>query len=1558
MYEIFLNGSLIYSTSRVELQRGIITKSFHLEIQKAGALEFTVHPSHPAYDEFRSLVSEVTVTDDGEEIFRGRVLSQSTTFYGERTVSCEGNLAYLNDSVLPSTDDVTESVESFFRRCISTHNSQVESWKQFEVGEITVEAKDQSVTFKKTGYQTVLSAIENELLKYYGGFLRTRHEGQTTYIDYIEDYDIYLSQPIQFSVNLLDLTEDTNPEEIYTIMVPVGKDNLTIESQNGGSNELVNETLVGIFGRIYKPESFSDIDDPYLLMTTAQAKMYRDMLSFVPKYSCKALDLHLMYPDLDKLLIGCNVHLTSDPQEIDVEAMILSADIDMQNPENNTYEIGIYSQDREERKTLSSQESGNAQSAADSNSKVAATSSKAASDAAKSITQVKYELDRTGEKITDNAKKISLIATDEELAKIQSGDIESIYSQSRLELEATQSALYTNAQKLTDTGVALMNAGVFNSITERKDESGKVIGYDVDSNLTASKIEVDTVGDKVDLTQSKLLEAGVFNHIDQDGTIHTELVARKALVDATADDIAATKRSLVEAGVYSDIDAQGNPSINTVASKLELGEVKNTADGAKEAADDAKDEVDLTKAKLLEAGVFSKINQDGSVETQLVARKSQVDATAEDIAATKQTLAEAGVYASLDAQGNPTIVNKVVSEDGVISAINNTTEGVIIDSAKVDLGKYATVSSLDATYLKTQNLSSAIGAITSLTIKNLRVSENATIVGDLTAASVKVPSGTADGSIDLAMHSHALTFENGQLTIGGAQVRYGKAEIGAVHSISVDGKKVADFIGSADVNFDRAKAVKEGADSVTLSSKGWATGGRNVVEASNGKTYTVELPELSASGGTTFTNHKTNVYISTPSVDGPLKTVEVDASSEYTAGKNSVTLSAAGWVDGNNVVSASNGKSVTVGLPSFSTSESNWASHKKTVYFYTDSVSGPLASVVIDAGSEYEAGVASGGGDVTISAAGWRGSSNVVTASNGKTLTINLPTFSSSQSGWSSHKKTVYFSTPSVDGALKTEVVDATSEYNAGANDVTISAAGWRNGSNVVSASNGMSVTVDLPYFSSSQSAWSNHQKTVYFSTPSVDGSLKTETVDATSEYEAGVISGGNDVTFSAAGWRGSSNVVSASNGKSLTINLPDFSSSQSGWSNHQKTFYFSTPSVDGALLSEIVDATSEYNAGLAAAVGRMVSGPTLYNVKQDNTNQKVTFDIGYRLNGQSDTTYVSKEVSASGIWSAGYNVGHYDGIQKGREQGANGISISSVNYETYYLEEEDVDVLKFTIKLSNGATKIYEINMDEMMIPEHGSGGGGSGTVDVMIGFDSHTITVSRTGTKPNYSYTANAEAVATYTVSDGRHGTKNSWATLDISYIYNDGYTDGYNAAGSNVRIWSEGWDNGRNVVSASNGSSVTVTLPEFSASQSNWSNHQKSVYFYTPSVSGPLKTETVDATSEYNAGRNDGRNSVGIDAEATAISGTPRYYRNQQTYYFDVYSETTAGSGGTAYGLELNVHDAWQHGYDDGKSQVWVSDTSYTIEENSDEHNKYIDLTITLNNGKKFTWQYNLD
>lgn len=120
-----------------------------------------------------------------------------------------------------------------------------------------------------------------------------------------------------------------------------------------------------------------------------------------------------------------------------------------------------------------------------------------------------------------------------------------------------------------------------------------------------------------------------------------------------------------------------------------------------------------------------------------------------------------------------------------------------------------------------------------------------------------------------------------------------------------------------------------------------------------------------------------------------------------------------------------------------------FSANKKTVLFPVTAMASNGATktetVSCDVTESYNAGYSAGEDDVTLSAGGWAGpnGTNTITASNGKTAVVTLPSFTvSGGSSFSNHKTTVYFSTNSVTaGPLKSKEVDATSEYNAGYSD-------------------------------------------------------------------------------------------------------------------------------------------------------------------------------------------------------------------------------------------------------------------------------------------------------------------------------------------------------------------------------------------------------------------------------------------------------------------------------------------------------------------------------------------
>lgn len=55
-----------------------------------------------------------------------------------------------------------------------------------------------------------------------------RYESDGTYLDYVADYPLSNTQSVEFAQNLLDLTDSLDASDVYTAILPLGKDKLTI----------------------------------------------------------------------------------------------------------------------------------------------------------------------------------------------------------------------------------------------------------------------------------------------------------------------------------------------------------------------------------------------------------------------------------------------------------------------------------------------------------------------------------------------------------------------------------------------------------------------------------------------------------------------------------------------------------------------------------------------------------------------------------------------------------------------------------------------------------------------------------------------------------------------------------------------------------------------------------------------------------------------------------------------------------------------------------------------------------------------------------------------------------------------------------------------------------------------------------------------------------------------------------------------------------------------------------------------------------------------------------
>ena len=357
MFKIYANDNLIYSPGDKTLP--ISQPKLTLEMGKAGSLDFQVPPMNPYYNQLGQLSTKISVREDEtNEIFRGRVLSNERDFYNVRSVFCEGDLTYLVDSV-QKAEKFSGKTHDLFRKIISAHNARMTADKQFTVGTINVENRDIILTgqgeesgdegpidYKQIivnsvvdNWNTTFDFIQNTLIDYEGGYLRTRHVNNVNYIDLLTDYGVTSEQEIRIDSNMLDFTESISPEELFTVLIPLGDNNLTIASVNGGSDELVDTNAVAKYGRIVRTNVFQNVTDPNTLLENGRRYLTNNVN--VPiTFTIQAVDLHLLNPDVQAFHVGDRVKIVSEFHNVTEYMTCTKIEYDLENPGNTVYTFG------------------------------------------------------------------------------------------------------------------------------------------------------------------------------------------------------------------------------------------------------------------------------------------------------------------------------------------------------------------------------------------------------------------------------------------------------------------------------------------------------------------------------------------------------------------------------------------------------------------------------------------------------------------------------------------------------------------------------------------------------------------------------------------------------------------------------------------------------------------------------------------------------------------------------------------------------------------------------------------------------------------------------------------------------------------------------------------------------------------------------------------------------------------------------------------------------------------------------------------------------------------
>ena len=345
MYKVKLNDKYIYHPWDKDLQ--ICDPKLDTELNKNGSFSFVIYPDNPLYNQLEKLKSKVHIlwfdsAGNEKEIFRGRVLSEETDFNGEKTVTCEGDLAFLLDTIQRPYSS-TVSPADRFKQLINAHNSQVEPDKQFQIGNITMTGDSVKVT--ENSYPDTRTDIENKLLNVYGGYIRTREQDGKYYIDYLKEYDDKEGQAVRYGENILDITKYIKADDIKTCIIPLGATNsatgkaITIESVNNGVDYLYDQSAVDTFGKIYGTVSFSDVESPNTLKQKGQEQV-EALKNLIVSIELTAVDLKDLGYDVKEIAVGDFIPVVSLPHGINSYMQVSKKSQNLKKPEDSSIVLG------------------------------------------------------------------------------------------------------------------------------------------------------------------------------------------------------------------------------------------------------------------------------------------------------------------------------------------------------------------------------------------------------------------------------------------------------------------------------------------------------------------------------------------------------------------------------------------------------------------------------------------------------------------------------------------------------------------------------------------------------------------------------------------------------------------------------------------------------------------------------------------------------------------------------------------------------------------------------------------------------------------------------------------------------------------------------------------------------------------------------------------------------------------------------------------------------------------------------------------------------------------
>lgn len=328
-----------------------------MKVSNAGSLSLKLEARNPTVDHIELIHSPITVTRNEDPIWAGRCVQIERDTYWSPSVSVDGRLACLQDSLL---DPMTLGGTPFdvVNQILTAHNQTTGPYQRFSLGRPPADLA--WVNIETKNYTTAWAMIQT-LLKNYGGYIlpRLNLNGQFNGIDWDKSLGRKGSQPVVLGKNLISFTRRIVAKDLYTGLIPTSE--YTTLDENGRE---VKNTL-DLSGYANYGYTRTDLGDPRMYIARSNdMRIYRqkqldiggssnatvlagqaeaDLLKgsqVLVEWDVRAWDLSHSNNGYDPFELGKSYQVKAAPFGIDEWLPMTEIDIDLVSPQKSTHVLG------------------------------------------------------------------------------------------------------------------------------------------------------------------------------------------------------------------------------------------------------------------------------------------------------------------------------------------------------------------------------------------------------------------------------------------------------------------------------------------------------------------------------------------------------------------------------------------------------------------------------------------------------------------------------------------------------------------------------------------------------------------------------------------------------------------------------------------------------------------------------------------------------------------------------------------------------------------------------------------------------------------------------------------------------------------------------------------------------------------------------------------------------------------------------------------------------------------------------------------------------------------